>query len=310
YLATGSALEWTLLGRSLTISTLDRRNALDVKEMSPTVEVRAGSVTFYLTVSALPSRQKQRTVRIAGQGEVTYREWLDPVANALEDSPHHFCEWICEIDCPELVLGNELVRKISAARRKDVGNIASKLMQDGTILSTARVLSQNHLEHRAKQLETRIRASKRAEQAVYNSEILMDVPIAETGTVALFHILEGRRGLPFESFRTRSWTPKVGIDAIADFRLAPGELPLSHVPVEFEYGFDTYITHKHEPEHTDLIVCWTVGDGTRRNPRLTRHRLGRSWLWNYRSEAGIDIPVAEMRKFPGLTVKRIGPDDD
>ena len=138
----------------------------------------------------------------------------------------------------------------------------------------------------------------------------MDEPNAETGTVALFHIMEGRGVLPLERFQTRSWTPKVGIDVIADFRLAPGELEERHAPVEFEYKFDNYIAHEHEPEHTRLIVCWTTGDESQRNSKLTRHRLSRPWLWNYRSESGIDVPVAEIRKFPGLTVEKRSTEND
>jgi len=303
YLEAGTALEWVLLGRPLKISTTDRRKDLDDQGMSSIVQARAGSVTLYLTVSTTPSSKKQRSVRIASQGEATYQDWLEPVVDALENHPLNFDSWICEIDCPELIAGTDLVKNISDGRKDDIEHIADKLVRDKEIVSTAEILYQNRLARRRIQLEDRIRTSKRSSQIFYKSEVLMNIPTAETGTVALFHILEGRGGLPFDFFRTRSWTPKVGIDAIADFRLTSGELLQEHTPVEFEYLFDNYITHKHEPEHTHLIICWTVRDGSQRNPRLARHRLGRGWLWNYRSENGIEVPVAEIRHFPDLTIQ-------
>jgi len=306
HLEAGTALEWVVLGRPLKISTTNRRKDLDDQGMSSVIQARAGSVTVYLAVSTTPSSNKYRSIRIAGQGEATYQDWLKPVAEALENHPINFDSWICEIDCPELVTGNDLVKKISDARKDDLETVADKLVREKTIVGAAEVLYQNRLAPRRIQLEDRIRASQRADQVFYKSEVLMNVPTAETGTVALFHILEGRGGLPFEFFRTRSWTPKVGIDAIADFRLTPGELLREHVPIEFEHRFDSYIAHGHEPEHTDLIICWTVGDGSKRNRKLTRHRLGRGWLWNYRSESGLDVPVAEIRKFPGLIIQTKG----
>ena len=307
HLGTNTTLGWKNLGVLIEVSTTGRRAELNDNGMSPVVRFESGPVVVYLVVSTNPSEATKGMIRIADQGQVvSSRNWLRPIADALETVPMGFKSWICEIDCPELVTGSDLVRVISDERKSDIEQISRELVSHDVVLDSARLLKQETLERARLLLERRAARARASDQVCFESRLLMNVPVSENDTVALFHILEGCDGLPFDHYQTRSWTSQKGLDAIADFRLVLGERTNEFESVEFEYVFDNYIRHGHEPEHTKLIVCWSVGDDDRRHHGLTGHRLGKPWLWSYRDEHGTDVPVAEIRKFPGVTVVASG----
>lgn len=300
HLRSNATLRWQNLGLRIEASTTDRRVKLDELGMSEVVKVGSGPLTIYLTVACTPAAGDSKSIRIADQGATSSRNWLAPLTDELETMG--FTSWICEVDCPELVIGSDLVKSISDDRKSDIEKIANELGSHAVVTGAARQLGQEVLEQARLQLEYRQATARASDQVHYESRLLMNVPASENGTVALFHILEGHGGLPFVYYQTRSWTSQSGLDVIADFRLALGELTEEFAPVEFEYVFDNYIAHGHEPEHTKLIVCWSVGDANKRHDGLTHHILGAPWLWTYRDQRGIVVPVAEIRKFPGVVI--------
>lgn len=304
HLEANRSLTWSNLGTDMEMSNVDRRADLDAQGMSPVIRIASGPVTVLLVVSTTIAGIANRSVRIASQGTTTWRDWLHPIADELEKGTFRFKNWICEIDCPELVSGSELVTSISSERKADIEQIVRKLASNDIATTSATTLRQSQMEDKRIQLEKRIMIAKSSDQVRVGSRLLMATPTSENATVALFHLLEGCNGLPFDHYRTRSWTSQSGLDSIADFRLTPDELTRVLEPVEFEYKFDNYVLHRHEPEHTALIVCWTVGDGRQRDRRLTRHRLGWPWLWAYHSDEGVTVPVAEIRAFPTIECTR------
>lgn len=134
----------------------------------------------------------------------------------------------------------------------------------------------------------------------FGQRLVYKEPTNENETVALHQKLEGMGGLPFPAFSSLEYTPKLGIDAIVNFRLEEAEPDRRLATVEFEFDLRSYFAHGHPAEQTDLIVCWrapaVLPQGEYRvDPR-------RPWLGHVHIGTK-SIPVACISKYPNITLR-------
>jgi hypothetical protein len=126
--------------------------------------------------------------------------------------------------------------------------------------------------------------------------VLHRKPENESDTLALFWKLEALSRVPFVQFVSLEHTAQSGIDVIATFQESDESQIRIMEAVEFEYKFENYLLHGHNPKQTSLIICWEIRD----NSRL--HKIAD---YHYRAEVGGQIlPVFEISKFPGVRLKK------
>jgi len=119
---------------------------------------------------------------------------------------------------------------------------------------------------------------------------------SEHDTLALFWKLEALDMLPFAKFITWEHTKQEGIDVIASFQIDEESSLENFVPIEFEFRFENYISHGHNPKQTACIVCWT----TEKSKKL---RKVSDYLYWYDVEMK-SIPVYEIQSFPNIAVRK------
>ncbi len=124
-------------------------------------------------------------------------------------------------------------------------------------------------------------------------KLLQKVPDkSEIDTLAIFWKLEALDLLPFAKFVTWEHTNKDGIDVIASFQIDDESASENFVPVEFEYSFENFMSHGHNPKQTKCTICWMI-----QNPSILRKI--NEYLYFYDAE-GVSIPVYQIEQFPGL----------
>jgi hypothetical protein len=119
---------------------------------------------------------------------------------------------------------------------------------------------------------------------------------SEQDTLAVFWKLESLQLLPFAKFITWEHTKKDGIDVIATYQLDDESSLVNYITVEFEYRFENFIDHKHNPKQTHCIFCWIVE--TPSNLRKVK-----DYFYWYDVD-GVSIPVFEISKFPKIIIKK------
>jgi len=124
--------------------------------------------------------------------------------------------------------------------------------------------------------------------------VLHRVPVNEADVRALFWKLEGAGLVPFARFTSLEWTGYSGNEAIVNFQETEDSQPKNLEAVEFEYDFEDFISHGHNPKETSLVICWEV-----RNPEhCQKTRDG-----TYRATIGQDtVTVLEIKKFPKIEI--------
>jgi len=138
----------------------------------------------------------------------------------------------------------------------------------------------------------------------FRGRLVYRLPTSENETVSLHQKLEGMGALPFAEFLSLEYTPKLGVDAIVNFRIREVEALHRFATVEFEHRFDNFFAHAHPVEQTDMIICW---DGARVAPTNEwRYEPDSAYHWlGYLHVSGKVIKVVEVSKYPGLELKGI-----
>lgn len=138
----------------------------------------------------------------------------------------------------------------------------------------------------------------------YKNALVYKLPTSEIETVSLHQKLEGMGGLPFAEFVSLEYTPKLGIDAIVNFRVLSTEAVHRFATVEFEHQFGSFFAHSHPVEQTDMIICW---EGVRALPsKEWRYEPDNNLPWlGYLYVSSRVIKVAQVSKYPGLEFKGI-----
>lgn len=154
----------------------------------------------------------------------------------------------------------------------------------------------------ARRIDKRKDELTRARFVYFGDRLVYRLPTNENELVSLHQKLEGMGGLPFAHFSSLEYTPKLGIDAIANFKIEATAPSNRLATVEFEYRLENYFSHDHPHEQTDLIVCW---DGSGSVPQGTIHRdPARAWLWFLRTGNRI-IPVARVKDYPRIDIRKL-----
>lgn len=122
------------------------------------------------------------------------------------------------------------------------------------------------------------------------------VPVNEADVRALFWKLEGAGLVPFARFTSLEWTGYSGNEAIANFQeTVDSQLKILEA-VEFEYAFEDFISHGHNPKETSLVICWEV-----RNPE---HYQKTSDGMYHATIGQATVTVLEMKRFPRIEIHR------
>jgi hypothetical protein len=114
--------------------------------------------------------------------------------------------------------------------------------------------------------------------------------------LALFWKLEALGRIPFAQFTSLEHTSQSGIDVIATFQESEDSQLKIMEAIEFEFRFENYAAHGHNPKQTSLIICWEIRNNS---------TLEKICDYHYRAEVnGQILSVFEISKFPGIHVKR------
>jgi hypothetical protein len=153
----------------------------------------------------------------------------------------------------------------------------------------------------AERLDKRKAKLAHSEFVFVGNEPVYVKPTCEMDAVALHHKLEGMNALPFHTFKSLEYTPKLDIDSLAHFKVDKTE-PLTHfATVEYEFRLKNFFSHAHPPEQTDLIICWEIGDqaGYKLSPVP-----GKPWLYSLTVGTAL-ILVAEISKYPAISISTL-----
>jgi hypothetical protein len=148
-------------------------------------------------------------------------------------------------------------------------------------------------------LTRRQELARQSEYVYYRQRRMHCIPRSENDLVMLYAKCEALGALPFECY-VLEYTPREGIDALADFRFTDLEPFQRLAPVEFELTFANFLAHAHPVAQVRAIICWELGD-TRKDLRLTPV-TDRPWQFSY-TQDGYSIPVLVLRDLPSLTIR-------
>ena len=93
--------------------------------------------------------------------------------------------------------------------------------------------------------------------------VLHRKPENESDTLAVFWKLEALERTPFGQFLSLEHTNQRGIDVIATFQESEDSQLRIMEAVEFEYRFENYLAHGHNPKQTSVVICWEVRDSAK-----------------------------------------------
>lgn len=196
--------------------------------------------------------------------------------------------------CGTYARTESLVSLIEHARSRcaNIKEYAQYKVFEGECETLAQKISAERIDKRKEQV--------RSGSFVYwNKKLVYKLPTNENELVALHQKLEGMGGVPLPVFSSLEYTPKLGIDAIANFKIETTEALHQFSTVEFEYRLENFFSHKHSVGHTDLIICWD-GGGPVRDGTLKQDTT-RNWL-SYLYKGERVIPVIKVRHYPGLRI--------
>jgi len=128
------------------------------------------------------------------------------------------------------------------------------------------------------------------------TRVVHRVPVNEADVRALFWKLEGAGLVPFARFTSLEYAGHLGNEIIATFQETEESRLKIMEPVEFEYAFEDFISHGHNPKETSLVICWEV-----RNPE----RCQKTSDGTYQTIIGQDtVTVLEIKGFPKIEIHR------
>ena len=195
---------------------------------------------------------------------------------------------------------DESCRSIAAA----LNTLSSNLKNNAKVNQFLRDCEEFEKKASARRINQRKDALLQAKFVYYENTLVYKVPTSEIEAVSLHQKLEGMKGLPFADFVSLEYTPKLGIDAIVNFRVKNTEAVHRFATVEFEHRFENFFAHSHPIEQTDMIICW---DGVKSPPSNDwRYEQDEHFPWlGYLYINGRVIKVAQISKYPGLEFKGI-----
>jgi len=206
---------------------------------------------------------------------------------------------------PDGTLANdEGSRSIADALRR----LGAGLLDDARYLQYLRKCENFEKRTSAERIDRRKAELLHTDFIFCKGRLVYKAPTNEMETVALHQKLEGMGVLPFSDFVSLEYTPKLGIDAIVNFKIRPTESLHRFATVEFEYKLEAFVSHSHPVEQTDMIICWEGTGATSIGGWPYERDLHLPWL-GYLHVGGKTITVAEASKYPelerhGLNIQR------
>lgn len=169
---------------------------------------------------------------------------------------HSYGTWHVEIDCSSVSVdgfGRLHPRsRLEAAAAALESRIAELPLDD----LEARANQLRH-EDAVRKLAARQELARTREWVFFKDTPLGPVPRCENETVLLWQKLEMLGACPAKSFKTVEYTPREGIDALADVQWSSSQTPELAVAIEFEYLFENFFHHGHPQELVRTIICWS-----------------------------------------------------
>ncbi len=148
-----------------------------------------------------------------------------------------------------------------------------------------RTLQLEVVKFSAAKLKERQEKARTRAKVYWKGQELMCAPQAEAEVICLLSKMEVLpNALPLANFMIQEYTPKSGIDALANYQIKTGSRSESLIPVELEYSFENFLSHQHPPEQVGMVICWSVGslmtkNMTRVEPGLYQYRENTNQLW-------------------------------
>jgi hypothetical protein len=265
------------------------------------------------TTLGSPAIGEAHLLSTASDSDLAFR-WTHSGSVALNDLQRHLgidlSKWPIrgelEITFPSRVLGPDGTLAMDEGCQSIVSaleNLKGSLAVNPKVLHFSNECNEFQKKLSAQRINQRKDKLLRTQFAYWKDRLVYKVPTSEMETVSLHQKLEGMGGLPFTEFESLEYTPKLGIDAIVNFRIWDTEALHRFATVEFEFRFDNFFAHAHPVEQTDMIICWD-GVGTVSKQWHYKADINKPWL-GYLHVNGKVIKVAQVSKYPGLTFKGI-----
>lgn len=199
------------------------------------------------------------------------------------------------------VAGRPALRLFSDTIIGEFVSFINSVTQDDGYLELQRKLALKDLAEAAKRLDERKHFLLSTDFVYFRKHLVYKVPRNENELISLHQKLEGLGAIPMSKFVSLEFTPQLGIDAIASFKVRDGDSIQSFGGVEFEYKLESFFKHGHPEGQTDLIICWRV-DGPREKDLAIDPVL--PWLF-YLDFKTKKLPVACVSKYPKITIERM-----
>jgi hypothetical protein len=125
-----------------------------------------------------------------------------------------------------------------------------------------KIFKQNIVDHQVQlQAEGLVRRQEELSsrwKVYFGDRLLCCVPQSENEVIILLSKLENVGILPIHMFNLIEYTPKVGIDALANIQLNNLSNIALGVPVELENHLESFFHHGHPAEQVYMIACWDI----------------------------------------------------
>lgn len=211
--------------------------------------------------------------------------------------------WLLEIDESRLKSGVVLDMTPAALVRAILAAVAQRTKVESQGASFATYWSE---VQRQKLIQSASALAACQEKATETSRVffrgteLLCVPGCENEVVALLCKLEVLQGIPFNHFKLLEYTPKRGIDALADFQIEAVGAIIRFGAVELEHYFENFFDRDHPVEQVHLVICWDFRDGNPPSdlPLQRKH----NWLFSY-SRNGYTFWVRVLSRIPNLEIR-------
>ena len=149
-------------------------------------------------------------------------------------------------------------------------------------------------------LDERKEKLQRESFVFFRDNFVFKKPTSEIEVVILHSKLEAMGGLPYAEYVSLEYTPKLGIDAISDFKIRTRDQLRKFTTVEYEFKFSSYFRHGHAIEQTDLVICWKIDSF----PRGSLTKLDKNWIFEF-DDSGERMLVAEIERYPEIEIRSL-----
>ena len=150
-------------------------------------------------------------------------------------------------------------------------------------------------------LKERQERARQGPRVIFNNKPVMLVPSNENEVLVLLSKLEALNALPFHEFTLWEYTARVGIDAIASYRIREIDPPSMFVPIELEHHYESFLLHGHPHHQVNLVICWDF-----HNPEkileLNKYRQHNKWLFEYQDDQSFLIVL--LSRIPNLQIDK------